>query len=147
MSNSVQQSAVSLFERVKRLLLTPKLEWPVIAAEPETIASLYTRYIIPVAGIGVACTFLRDLMGYSGFGFTYQPTFGEALGSAIWMYGLQLGGVFILALVMEWLAPRLGGEQNRIGALKLAGYSATAGWLSNVSLLIPISPDLGPIEP
>lgn len=137
MTPSIPQSAVSLFERVKRLLLTPKLEWPVIAAEPETVASLYTRYIIPVAGLGVAFTFVRDLMGYSGFGFTYQPTFGEALGSAIWMYGLQLGGVFVLALIMEWLAPRLGGEANRIGALKLAGYSVTAGWLSNVFLLIP----------
>ncbi|MEI9899945.1 MAG: Yip1 family protein [Hyphomicrobium sp.] len=137
MTASRQAFATSLFEKVKRLLMAPKLEWPSIAAQPETPASLYTGYIIPVAGFGVLCTFLRDLMGYSAFGFAYRPTVAEAIGSAIWMYGLQLAGVFILTLVMEWLAPHLGGVKDRIGALKLAGYSATAAWLSNIFLLIP----------
>lgn len=45
--------------------------------------------------------------------------------------------MFILALLMETLAPYFGGQKNRLGALKLAAYSATASWLSNVFLLIP----------
>jgi hypothetical protein len=38
---------------------------------------------------------------------------------------------------METLAPYFGGQKDRISALKLAAYSTTAAWLSNVFLLIP----------
>ena len=33
---------VSLVERVKNILVTPKTEWPRIDAEPATIGSIYT---------------------------------------------------------------------------------------------------------
>lgn len=126
-----------LIQRIKNLLLEPRSEWPRIAAEPETIASLYTNYIVPVAGFAVLCTFIRDLLGVSIMGITYKPTYGQAVMSAVWQYGVQLGGVFVLALIMAFLAPRFGGENNRLNALKLAGYAATAGWLANVFILIP----------
>src|SRR5689334_23208252 len=38
-----------LIARVKNVLLTPKTEWPVIAAEAETVQGLYTKYIIWLA--------------------------------------------------------------------------------------------------
>lgn len=126
-----------LLARIKGILLEPKLEWPTIAAEPASIATLYTSYIIPIAGFAVGCQLVRDLLGYSAFGFTYRPGLLQAMGSALWMFGLQLAGVFVLSLVMDWLAPRFGGQKDPLGALKLAGYSATAGWLANVFLLIP----------
>ena len=119
------------------MLLDPKAEWPKVAAEPETIGSLYTGYIVPVAGFAVLCSFLRDLFGTTIFGVTYRASFGEALTSAIWLLAASLVGAFVVSLIMDWLAPRLGGQGDRIGALKLAGYSATASWLANVFLLVP----------
>ncbi len=50
---------------------------------------------------------------------------------------MQLGGVFVMALILGYLAPLFGGRNDRLSALKLAGYAATAGWLANVFLLIP----------
>ena len=35
---------MSLIDRAKNILLTPKTEWPVIAAEPATAQGLFTGY-------------------------------------------------------------------------------------------------------
>jgi hypothetical protein len=131
------RSEPSLISRIKGILLAPKLEWPKIAAEPATINSLYLNYIVPLGGFAALCGFIRNLLGVTVLGVTYRPTYTESLTSAVWQLALQLGGVFILALIMETLAPYFGGQKDRIGALKLAAYSATAAWLSNVFLLIP----------
>ena len=42
---------MALVDRVKNILLSPRTEWPVIDAEPATVASLYTGYIMPLAAI------------------------------------------------------------------------------------------------
>src|SRR3546814_3114058 len=44
-SNRVMDTA-KLVERVKSILLSPKSEWPVIAAEPATVKGLYTGYFM-----------------------------------------------------------------------------------------------------
>ena len=126
-----------LFGRIKNILMQPREEWPRIAAEPETIAALYTSYIIPVAGFAVLCAFIDNLMGFTLLGVTYKPTYGEAVRSAVWQFGLQLGGVFVMSLILGYLAPLFGGQNDRLNALKLAAYAATAGWVANVFLLIP----------
>ncbi|HYI06940.1 MAG TPA: Yip1 family protein [Reyranella sp.] len=126
-----------LFGRIKNILMQPREEWPRIAAEPETIASLYTNYIIPVAGFAVLCAFIDNLMGFTLLGVTYKSTYGQAVMSAVWQFGLQLGGVFVMSLILGYLAPLFGGQNDRLNALKLAAYAATAGWLANVFLLIP----------
>ena len=126
-----------LLERIKKILMQPREEWPRIATEPETIASLYTSYIIPVAGFAVLCAFIDNLMGFTLFGVTHKPTYGEAVTSAVWQFGLQLGGVFVMSLILGYLAPLFGGRNDRLNALKLAAYAATAGWLANVFLLVP----------
>jgi hypothetical protein len=126
-----------LFGRIKNILMQPREEWPRIAAEPETIAALYTSYIIPVAGFAVLCAFIDNLMGFTLLGVTYKPTYGEAVRSAVWQFGLQLGGVFVMSLILGYLAPLFGGHNDRLNALKLAAYAATAGWVANVFLLIP----------
>ena len=53
-----------LIARVKNILLTPKTEWPVIAAEPDTVQGLYKNYIMILAAIPAVIAFLR----YSVFG-------------------------------------------------------------------------------
>ena len=126
-----------LMQRIKNILVQPRVEWPKIAVEPDTIGSLYVNYIIPVAGFAVLCSFIDNLLGVTILGVTHKPTYGQAMISAVWQYGLQLGAVFILALILTYLAPVFGGRNDRINALKLAAFAATAGWLSNVFLLIP----------
>jgi hypothetical protein len=130
---------MALPERVKRILLTPKEEWQVIDSEPATLASLYTGYIIPLAAIGP----VAQAIGYSAFGVsvpfmgTYRTPIGSAITGAVVTFALTLVGVYVLALVIDALAPTFNGTRNQIQALKVAAYSSTASWLAGIFALIP----------
>ena len=115
-------------ERVKSILLSPKEEWPKIAAETATVQSLYVGYIMILAAIGPIATLVRSLV--SGFGI--------ALPLAIGMYLLTLVAVSIVALIVDTLAPTFGGERNFIGSLKLVAYAYTAAWVAGIFRLIPV---------
>jgi len=43
---------MNLVERVKGILLSPKTEWPRIAAEPMTTQQIYTNWVLILAAIG-----------------------------------------------------------------------------------------------
>ncbi len=70
----------NLVARVQNILLTPKTEWPVIAAEPETTSGLYTRYILIVSALGPLAMFLKGtLIGTSTFIGTFRMDMGAGL--------------------------------------------------------------------
>lgn len=122
-----------LVERVRLILTTPKTEWPVIASEPATVGGLYTGYILWLAAIPPLCTFLKTSMsGYSLLGLG-----GIGAGAAVLTYALSLIGVFVLALIIDALAPTFGGQKDRIQALKTAAYAYTASWVGGLGLLLP----------
>lgn len=60
-----------------------------------------------------------------------------ALATAILHYALTLGGVYVLAVIVNLLAPSFDGRKDQIHALKLVAYASTASWLSGVFSLIP----------
>jgi len=129
---------MNLVERAKHILLTPRTEWEVIESETTTAASLYTTYIIPLAAIGP----IARLIGYSVLGVhfgvgVYRTPIGAGITSAVVLYVLSLAGVYVLALIIDGLAPTFGGTRNQIQALKVAAYSSTASWLAEVFLILP----------
>ena len=131
---------MNVVERAKRLLLTPGPEWQVIDTEPTTTGDLYRRYIIPLAAIGPIARFVGfALIGihipFSGV--TYRTPIARALVGAVVSYVLALIGVYVLAMIIDMLAPTFGGTSNRIQALKVAGYSSTAAWLAAVFAIVP----------
>jgi hypothetical protein len=129
----------ALIARIKNLLLQPKEEWPKIAAEPATIASLYSSYVFYLATVPVLCRLIGSLVFGYGFGaFTYRPSLLGAFSTVILQYAMQLGGVYVFALIIDALAPRFGGDKDRVSAFKLAAYSATASWLAGVFYLLPV---------
>jgi peptidoglycan biosynthesis protein MviN/MurJ (putative lipid II flippase) len=46
-------------------------------------------------------------------------------------------GVFVIAFIIDALAPSFGAEKNQIQAMKLVGYSYTASWVAGIFLIIP----------
>jgi hypothetical protein len=130
---------MNLVERVKGILLSPRTEWEVIDAESTTPAQLYTGYIAPLAAIGP----IAQLIGYSVFGIsvpfvgTYRVPIGSAITSAIVTYVMALAMPFLLALIIDALAPTFNGQRSQIQALKVAAYSSTASWVAGIFALIP----------
>lgn len=44
--------ASGIIQRAKDILLKPKETWPIIAAEPATVQSIYVPYVLLLAAIG-----------------------------------------------------------------------------------------------
>ena len=118
---------MDLFERVKNILLQPKTEWPKIAAETATVQSIYVGYILILAAIGPLAMMVRSV----------AAGFGTGIPFAIGVYLLTLVSVFIVALIVDTLAPTFGSERNFVGSLKVVGYAYTAVWVAGVFRLIP----------
>jgi hypothetical protein len=114
---------MALVDRVKNILLTPKTEWPKIAEEEETAQSIYTGYVMILAAIGPIA----------------MAIVGGAIGAtvAVVSYGISLGVIFLLALIIDALAPTFGGEKNFVQSLKLIAYSYTAAWVAGIFHLLP----------
>jgi hypothetical protein len=136
---------MDLVGRVKGIVLNPKQEWQTIAGETTTIADLYKSYIVILAAIGpVASIIGMSIIGISlPFAGSYRVPIGSSLSSAIVQYVLILAGVYILALVINALAPTFSGEKNINQAFKVAVYSYTPGWLAGIFMMIPALGILG----
>lgn len=117
----------SLIDRVKNILLTPKEEWPRIEAEPATIGSIYTSYVLILAAIPA----VAFAIGMHGFGMAF------ALSTAVTQYVMSLIGVFVISLIIDWLAPTFGAVKNPLNAFKVAAYSYTASWVAGIFLILP----------
>lgn len=134
----------SLVDRVKNILLTPKEEWPRIDAEPATIGGIYTGWVVPLAAIPAIAGLIGAMVfGYSLLGVTWRPSIGSAVGIALTQYILALLGVFVLGLIIDWLAPTFGGTKNTVQAFKVAAYSATAAWVAGILSIVPALAAIG----
>ena len=136
--SNLPPAASGLFQRAKDILLKPKETWPVIAAEPATTGSIYVPYVLLLAAIGPLAGLIGgQVFGITFLGVTYHPPLAGALVSAVLSYGLTLASVFLLALVIDGLAPSFGGQKDQVQALKVAAYAGTAGWVGGIFGLIP----------
>ncbi len=128
----------SLVDRVKNLLLQPRAEWPRIALEPATIGGIYASWIIPLAAIPAIAGLVGGMLfGHSFLGITYRPSAGAAITTAVITYVLALVQVFVLALIIDALAPTFDGTRDRLQAFKLAAYASAAAWVAGIFQILP----------
>ncbi len=128
-----------LVDRVRAILMRPKEEWLVIDREQTTIAILYRTYVVPLAAIGpVANAIGGALFGTNlpGVGAVRVPVVNAVVGALV-AFALALVGVYVVAQVIDNLAPRFSGTRNLTQAFKVAAYSSTAQWVAGIFALIP----------
>ena len=127
-----------IVERVKAILTTPRTEWPVVAAEPDTVRGLYTGYIAIIAALPVIAHFIKNsLIGTGAFGITVRISIGMGIVAMVLQYVLALVLVYLLALIISALAPTFGGQKDQVQALKTVAYSWTAGWVAGIAVILP----------
>ena len=130
---------MSLIDRVKNIILAPKTEWPVIDREPGDVAYIFTNYVAILAAIPAICGFIGlSIVGMSvpGLGTIRMPV-ASGLLSAVVGYLLTFAIVYIVALIVDALAPTFGGRKNFESALKVTAYSYTPSWICGFFLLVP----------
>jgi len=131
---NLSPKARSLVDRAKGILLKPKAEWAVIAAEPTTLGDLFKGYVCILAAIpAIAIAVGLIVFGWYGYHFGI----GSALSVGVGCYISSLVAVAILGFAIELLGPQFGAKPDRISAFKLAAYSMTGFWVAGVLYLLP----------
>ena len=131
-------SSSDLVGRAKRLLLTPSAEWDRIDAEPATVKGIYVGYVCILAAIPpIAGLIGGQIFGHGGFGLHFKPALVPSIIGAVVAYGLSLLSVFLIALIIDGLAPSFGGQKDRLQAFKVSAYSYTAAWVFGILGIFP----------
>jgi hypothetical protein len=133
-----------LVERAKAMILSPKTEWPVVAAESDSVQNVFLKYVVPLAAIGpIASLIGGQVFGYGGFGFSFRLPLSTAIATSITQYVLTLVGIFVVAWVANFLSPKFGGKDSFAAAFKWVAYAYTASWVVGVIGLVPALGILG----
>ncbi|MBU6486150.1 MAG: YIP1 family protein [Betaproteobacteria bacterium] len=111
---------MSIVDRVKGIIVDPRSEWIKVAAEPATVQSIYTGWIMILAAIGPLALLVAT----------------HSLQWAFAQYVLSLVTTFVLAAIVDALAPSFGGTKDFVASLKLIAYSYTAAWLAGIFYLL-----------
>lgn len=128
---------MNLIERVKNILLTPKTEWPKIATEEQSMATVITTYVVPLVLIGAVATFI----GYGFIGIDYGFFRMSGMEWGIKMAVIQLisalVGVVVTAFVVDALAPSFGSEKNINKSAQLVAYGYTPAFIGAIFNIFP----------
>jgi hypothetical protein len=123
-----------LVNRARDILIQPKPEWQVIDGEASTIGGIYTGYVVILAAIPAVAMAVGLLL--FGFGFSGTWTTRIIIGAVV-HYLLGLAAVYVLALIIDALAPTFNSTKNQLNAFKVAAYSGTPAWLAGALMIIP----------
>ena len=130
---------MQLVDRVKNILVTPKTEWDVVAAETTPTGTLITGYVLPLAGIAALAAFIGySVVGQSlPFVGTWRMSIPWGIAMAVWHVVGAVIAVFVLSFIIDALAPSFGGQKSHAQALKLAAYAYTPAWIAGILMILP----------
>lgn len=138
-TNPTDGTSRSIVDRVRNIILTPKTEWPVIDAEPSTIRGIYMSYVVILAAIpAIASALGQILFPVRIFALVIRPSPVHVIAQAIIYYVLSLVMVYVIALIVDALAPSFGSVKDPVKAFKLVAYSWTAAWVAGILSIIPM---------
>jgi Yip1 domain len=136
---------MSLVDRAKNILISPKTEWDVIARENATIGGLFTGYAIPMSVLPVIGSVVA--MGLLGIGVGAFATLGMgsigvgmALGMAAVGLVISLILLYAMSFIVNAVSPNFNGKSDLASATKLMTYASTPSWIGGL-----IAPFLGPV--
>ena len=125
--------------RTASLLVDPPAGWTRVEKEPGDVIFLLSGYVSILGLVPALSRFIgASLIGVvvPGGEVVREPIFDGAF-IAIFGYVATFAQVLLVALLIDVLAPRFGGQRSFAGALNLAVYSFTPAWLAGIFLLLP----------
>lgn len=130
---------MDLAGRVKEIVLKPRETWEKVKVEETSIKDLYVSYAAILAIIPAAAGFIgMALVGTSFMGVSYRLSLGSALVQAILQYVLSLVAVYIVAFIIDALAPSFDSKKDLVAACKVAVYSFTPAWIAGILGIFPM---------
>jgi hypothetical protein len=133
--NEAISGKTNLIQRVVNIITKPKQEWLVVAEEKPNAIKMIGGYVFILALIPA----LSGLIKYGVLGFSFMGESGQSILAGVQIAIIQLLsaliGVYLLALVIDLLAPSFDSTKNFGRSLQLAVYSSTIQWIAGILLL------------
>jgi hypothetical protein len=128
-----------IFERAKKMILSPKETWQAVKGEATTIQGLFINYAAPLALIPTVATLIGlSIVGIRmPAGHIARAPFTEALTASVVSYVFHLLGLLAGAWVVNLLAPHFNSKPDMNAAVKLVVYSMSPVWLLGIFSLVP----------
>ena len=124
--------------RARAMLVSPAAEWPAIEREPGDPAYLFANYVAVLALVPALAGFIgMSVVGVSTPAGTMRVPLAAGLFNALFAYVLTFVMVYVVALIVDALAPTFAGQKNFANALRLSVYSCTPLWLAGIFMVIP----------
>ena len=126
-----------LVERAKNMIVKPKLEWGVVAAESPDVGGITTGYLLPL----ILVSAVASLIGYGilGFGLAgVDTTFSYGLAYALLSVISSLASLFLVTMVVKMLGPTFASTDDFGRAYQLVAYGMTPAWVAGILTIIPI---------
>lgn len=136
---------MDLVTRAKNIITRPNTEWAVVAAEPASPAGIIAGYVAPLAAIAPIASFIGLCIIGVGIPFvaTYRTPFVSGVAQAVLSFVFAVIAIFLVAAVVNVLAPSFSGQKNWLAALKVTAYSFTPAFLAGILLVFPVLGILG----
>ena len=130
-----------LIQRVINIITKPKQEFEVIANETPNVGKIFTTYVLPllliptvaqIIGLGL----IGKKIGIGAWSVNYKSwEWGITTGVSTFIGGLI--SIYLVALVIDLLAPSFGSEKNFGRSFQLAAYSWTPVWVAGIFYILP----------
>lgn len=124
---------MSLIDRAKNIMLTPKTEWEAIKNEEPNVQQILLSYVLPLALIPT----IAILIGWGVIGMWGFTSFKYGIAVALVQLINAFVGVLVTAFVIDALAPSFGSQKNFGKAIQLVAYSMTPVWVAGIFNIIP----------
>jgi hypothetical protein len=126
---------MKLVERAKNIILSPKAEWQAVAAETTPDSQVIVGYVLPLAAVAAIAGFIGMSMGMFG---SVRVPIAWGFASAIYHLVMAIVVVYVLAFIIDALAPTFGAEKSLSRALKVAAYAYTPVWVASIVTILPM---------
>ncbi len=118
-----------VFDRVRKILLSPKDALEEVKAEELDVARFMKEYVAIVAAVTPVAMFI----GLLGFRMNFiRSLFFSAL-----VYLIGLAGVFVFGKIIDSLAPTFNATKDDLSAFKLSAYAYTPFFIAGIAYINP----------
>jgi len=130
---------MNLVERAKSIIFKPSETWMAVKTEQATVKELFVSYAAILALIPAVAAFIgMSLIGTSMMGIHFRIPILSGIVHLILSYILSLVGVYVMAFIIDALAPSFNSRKDMLSAVKLAVFSFTPAWIGGILMIIPM---------
>lgn len=132
-----QATSVGLIERVKNIMFSTESEWLRIQQEPADGKKILINYVLLLALIPAICMLIGyGLIGQTMMGYTVR-SFTTGISQAIMQLVSAVLTVYLVAFIVNMLAPGFSSQKDQGRALQLVAYGMTPMWVMGLLYLLP----------